>query len=463
MKMSLVMTKSSHDINLLINKISRFDNCFYNKINFSSNYISSRKMDYRQVHSHSHSIGSISFPPPPPLISSSNLQQYQHRMLNQGKTPHYYSHSNDANTSVIYSPYISRPYSSYPTNKPIVNIGTPTNGPISTSPINIQNQINNNNIEKNRNLMNNSSSFQQPQSQQQPKKKTLQTLAKMYKNGVKIAMITAYDYPSALAADISDIDMVLVGDSLAMVALGHDNTTEITLDEMIHHCKAVARGCKRGFIVGDLPFGSYSNKTQAVESSIRMIKEGRVEAIKIEGCNPEIVKEITSQGIPVVGHLGLTPQTATALGGYKVQGRTIQKSVQILKDALALEEAGCFCIVLEAIPPEVAELLTKYLTIPTIGIGAGPNCSGQVLVQLDALGFNDSPPKFCKQYAYLMHESIRGLSNYVSEVKNHQFPTLGLHTYVLDKSVSQDLSKLSTSFEEVVRERDNKHGNNKYN
>jgi 3-methyl-2-oxobutanoate hydroxymethyltransferase len=224
------------------------------------------------------------------------------------------------------------------------------------------------------------------------KKVTLQTIQNLYKSNTPITVLTAHDYPSGVFIEKSGIDICLVGDSLAMVALGYDTTTKITLEEMMHHSRAVARGSKNAFLVGDLPFGTYeTSPTQALESSIRFIREGNVEAVKLEGgveMAPTIQK-ITSVGIPVLGHVGLTPQRATSLGGFKVQGNTVEKAQKLLEDALALQEAGCFAIVLEAVPEIVATYITQKLKIPTIGIGAGNGCSGQVLVQLDALGVYD--------------------------------------------------------------------------
>ncbi|KAJ3298163.1 hypothetical protein HK104_011084 [Borealophlyctis nickersoniae] len=269
------------------------------------------------------------------------------------------------------------------------------------------------------------------------KKVTLHTLRKLYEKNEPIAVMTAHDYPSGVFVERSGIDLCLVGDSLAMVALGYESTNQISLDEMIHHSRAVARGCKTPFIVADLPFGTYErNPEQALDSAIRFIREGNVEAVKLEGGveMTDTIKKITSVGIPVLGHIGLTPQRQTALGGFRVQGKTADKAGLLLEDALALQSAGCFAIVLEAIPEPVATFITQQLNIPTIGIGAGPGCSGQVLVQLDALGVYDKlTPKFCKVYADVGKMSIAGLENYVKDVKARTFPASGANTYQMEK------------------------------
>ncbi|KAJ3412116.1 hypothetical protein HDV05_001210 [Chytridiales sp. JEL 0842] len=269
------------------------------------------------------------------------------------------------------------------------------------------------------------------------KKVTLQTIQSLYKAQTPLTVLTAHDYPSAVFVEKSGIDICLVGDSLAMVALGYDSTTKITLDEMMHHSRAVARGTRSSFLVGDLPFGTYeTSPTQALESSIRFIREGNVEAVKLEGgveMAPTILR-ITQVGIPVLGHIGLTPQRATSLGGFKVQGRTVEKAEKLLEDAVALQEAGCFAIVLEAVPEVVASYITKKLRVPTIGIGAGNGCSGQVLVQNDALGIYDKfLPKFCKLYGNLHNPIVTSLSKYVEEVRSRKFPETKTHTFSMEK------------------------------
>jgi 3-methyl-2-oxobutanoate hydroxymethyltransferase len=272
-----------------------------------------------------------------------------------------------------------------------------------------------------------------PANHSQRKKTTVDTIKKLYKNQVPITMMTAHDYPSGHFTDVAGMDMTLIGDSLAMVALGYDSTLQITLDEMMHHSRAVARGAKTPFLVGDMPFGSYESDSElAVRNSVRYLKEGSVEAVKLEGGEEmaSTIHRITSVGIPVLGHIGLTPQRVASLGGFKAQGRTVQRAKQLLKDATALEQAGCFAIVLEAIPEPVADLITKSVNIPTIGIGSGPVCSGQVLVQLDILGVYDKlAPKFSKIYSNVGKYSIEALKQYGEEVRQRAFPVSGTHTY----------------------------------
>ncbi|KAJ3214897.1 hypothetical protein HDU67_001099 [Dinochytrium kinnereticum] len=267
------------------------------------------------------------------------------------------------------------------------------------------------------------------------KKVTLQTFQKLYRSGEPITVMTAHDYPSGVFVDKGGIEMCLVGDSLAMVALGYDSTNRITLNEMIHHSKAVARGCKHPFIVGDLPFGTYeTSPEQALNSSIRFMREGMVEAVKLEGGveMASTIERITKVGIPVLGHIGLTPQRSSSLGGFKVQGKSVEKAKRLLEDAKALQDAGCFAIVLEAVPAPVAGYITKKIGVPTIGIGAGNGCSGQVLVQLDMLGmFDKFLPKFCKLFANLDPAIVSAMSAYREEVKARTFPAPE-HTYKME-------------------------------
>ncbi|KAI3659507.1 hypothetical protein MP638_003327 [Amoeboaphelidium occidentale] len=258
----------------------------------------------------------------------------------------------------------------------------------------------------------------------------------MYRNDVKIAMVTAHDYPSAVLCEKANVDIVLVGDSLGMVALGYDSTVPVTMDEMIHHCKAVARGSKTPFIVGDMPFGSYQvSKEKAIENAIRFVQEGKVEAVKLEGGAKmaDKIRGIVDAGILVMGHIGLTPQSQVMLGGFRVQGKTADNALKLVEEAKILQDAGCFSIVLEAMPEPVATYITEQLDIPTIGIGAGPNCSGQVLVQQDMLGmFDKFVPKFCKLYANLNDQVTSAISEYVKEVKSVSFPQKQ-HTYEMDE------------------------------
>jgi 3-methyl-2-oxobutanoate hydroxymethyltransferase len=259
-------------------------------------------------------------------------------------------------------------------------------------------------------------------------------------NGQKISMLTAYDYPGASLVDEAGVDLILVGDSLAMTVLGHPNTVSVTVDEMLHHCKAVARGAKRAFLVGDMPFMSYQvSRKKAIRNAGRFIKEAGMDAIKLEG-GAEVVETVWAigqAGIPVMGHLGLTPQTATKLGGYKVQGKTAEAAKQLRDDALALQAAGCFAIVLEAVPAPVAELISRELTIPTIGIGAGPHCDGQVLVFHDLVGlFDRFVPKFVKQYAHLRQPMLEAFQAYKAEVEAGTFPTAE-HSFNIDEAELQ--------------------------
>ncbi|KAA8565583.1 hypothetical protein EYC84_009435 [Monilinia fructicola] len=228
------------------------------------------------------------------------------------------------------------------------------------------------------------------------KKVTMNTLRSMYTKGEPIAVMTAHDFPSGHVADVAGMDMVLVGDSLAMVALGMEDTSEVIMEEMLMHCRSVSRAAKAAFTVGDLPMGSYEiAPEQALESAFRFIKEGRMQGIKLEGGveMASTIKKITTAGIPVLAHVGLTPQRQNSLGGFRVQGKTCAGALKVLEDALAVQEAGAFATVVEAVPQEVASLITEKLSIPTIGIGAGNGCSGQVLVQVDMTG-NFPPGRF---------------------------------------------------------------------
>ncbi len=248
----------------------------------------------------------------------------------------------------------------------------------------------------------------------------------------RISMVTAYDYTMACLVEAADVDMILVGDSLGMVVQGLTNTIPVTLDEICYHGRAVTRAVSRAHVVGDMPFLSYQvSPIQAVESAGKMLKEGSFESVKLEGGEAfaEHVHRIVRAGIPVVGHVGLTPQSVHALGGFKVQGRSDDGAEQIVRDARALEAAGAFCIVLEAIPPDVAARVTSEVSVPTIGIGAGNACDGQVLVCTDLLGLSRGPsPKFAKRYAELGDAAIEAFKAYVSEVKSGEFPDAA-HAY----------------------------------
>lgn len=257
--------------------------------------------------------------------------------------------------------------------------------------------------------------------------KTVNTFQRLKDNNEKIAMLTAYDYSTAQALDKAEIDGILVGDSLAMVALGYENTYNITIDEMLVFVKAVARGAKNSFIIGDMPFMSYNlSIEQGLENASKMIKAG-ASGVKIEGCNEHIlslVKRCVESGIPVLGHLGFTPQLMNTIGGYKIQGKTADKIETILQSAKKLQEAGCFAIVLELMPADSAKYITENLNIPTIGIGAGKDCSGQIVVTDDILGkFTDFTPKFVKKYANLNEIVLTSVETYIKEVKDEVFPS----------------------------------------
>jgi 3-methyl-2-oxobutanoate hydroxymethyltransferase len=264
------------------------------------------------------------------------------------------------------------------------------------------------------------------------KKVTIFDLQKKKRQSRPITMITAYDYSSALLADRAEIEVILVGDSLAMVMLGLDNTLPMTMDQMVYHCSAVARGASSAFLVGDMPFLSYQADTaEAIRNAGRFLKEGAMDGVKLEGGGEiiPVAKAIVDAGIPVMGHIGLTPQSASKLGGFRVQGKTASDAMRLLDDALALENAGCFSLVLEAVPAGVAEAISTKLEIPTIGIGAGPGCDGQVLVYHDVLGlFDRFTPKFVKQYANVGQSILQALRSYVEDVESGRFPAEE-HTY----------------------------------
>ena len=257
--------------------------------------------------------------------------------------------------------------------------------------------------------------------------KNINDFKKLKNNNEKIAMFTAYDYSTAQVLEKANIDAILVGDSLAMVALGHENTYNITIEEMLIFVKAVARGAKNSFIIGDMPFMSYNlSVEQGLENAGKMISAG-ANAVKLEGCNEHIlslVKRCTESGIPVLAHLGLTPQLLNTLGGYKIQGKTAEQAEYILECAKKLEEAGAFAVVLELVPSESAEYITNNLNIPTIGIGAGVGCSGQIVVTDDILGkFTDFAPKFVKKFANLHDVIYDGVLQYSKDVKDRIFPS----------------------------------------
>jgi 3-methyl-2-oxobutanoate hydroxymethyltransferase len=260
----------------------------------------------------------------------------------------------------------------------------------------------------------------------------LTELADMKRRREPIVMVTAYDYPSGRIADAAGIDVVLVGDSAAMTVLGNDSTVPATMEEMVMLTRAAARGAERPLVVADMPFGSFQvSDEEAVRNGIRFVKEAEADAVKIEGAGPSLsrVVALVGAGIPVMGHIGLTPQSATMLGGFRAQGRTAEKARQLLQDARALEAAGCFAVVLEAVPAEVAARISETLTIPTIGIGSGRGCDGQVLVFHDLLGLYDGKaPRFVKRYADLAAETKTALERYAADVRSGAFPA-DEHTY----------------------------------
>jgi 3-methyl-2-oxobutanoate hydroxymethyltransferase len=274
---------------------------------------------------------------------------------------------------------------------------------------------------------------------------SIPALGEMKKRGENISMLTAYDYPTARLLDEAGVDVLLVGDSLGMVVLGYDSTVHVTLEEMIHHIKAVVRGAQRALVIGDLPFGSYNeDPSQAIRSATRLIKEGGCAAVKLEGGieMAPTVRAVANAGIPVVGHVGLLPQTATKVGGFKVQGRTAEDALALFESGRALEKAGAFMIVIEAVPAPVGMLLSRSLTVPIIGIGAGAGCDGQVLVTPDMLGLQEAlTPRYLKRYAHLASAVEDAVRRYVSEVKAGTFPAEE-HTYSMDP---QEEAKLISS------------------
>ena len=260
-------------------------------------------------------------------------------------------------------------------------------------------------------------------------------------NSNKIVCLTAYDYPTARLVDEAGVDVILVGDSVAMVALGYDSTLPVTLDEMIHHARAVRRGTKHALLVADMPFGSYHADTaESLRNAVRFVKEAGVEAVKVEGGERrlELIARLTEAEIPVMGHIGLTPQSVNALGGYRVQGKTTDSAEQLLRDARAVEAAGAFAVVLEAVPRELAAQITRELRIPTIGIGAGPDCDGQILVVHDILGLTfDQTPKFARKYANVGEVISNAVRSYCDDIRKGNFPS-DSESYHSGKTVKDD-------------------------
>ena len=271
---------------------------------------------------------------------------------------------------------------------------------------------------------------------------TIPELLKKKQQNEPITMLTAYDFPMASQIDEAGVDIILVGDSLAMVVLGYDSTLPVTMEDMLHHSRAVSRAVKRALVIGDMPFMSYQVSTEkAVENAGRFLKEAGCDAVKLEGGKNVVdkIEAIIKAGIPVMGHIGLTPQSATALGGYKVQGKDLNSAKRLIEDAISICNAGVFAIVLECVPDELARIITKKVNVPTIGIGAGPYCDGQVLVTNDLLGLYEKfIPSFVKRYINLAPEIKKALSSYVSEVKERKFPS-EKHSFKASKELIEAL------------------------
>jgi len=275
------------------------------------------------------------------------------------------------------------------------------------------------------------------------KRVSIHNLKAMKKRGEKIAMLTAYDYPTARILDEAGVPIILVGDSLGMVVLGYDSTLPVTMADMIHHTKAVVRGSQRAHVVADMPFMSYqAGPEDALRNAGRLMQEAGAQSVKLEGGKTvaETVRRLVEAGIPVMGHIGLTPQSLHQFGGYKVQGKTPAAAVKLLNDAQALEEAGAYAIVLETIPIALAELISERVSIPTIGIGAGPHCDGQVQVLHDMLGlYPDFVPKHAKQYAQLAEDAGRAVREYMAEVAEGRFPT-EKESFIMDEAALSELT-----------------------
>lgn len=276
------------------------------------------------------------------------------------------------------------------------------------------------------------------------KKITPVDIQTMKNEGRKITMLTAYDYPMALLEDRAGVEIILVGDSLGMTVLGYENTIPVTMDEMLHHTKAVTRGAKYALIIGDMPFMSYNtSESDAIFNAGRFMKEGKADAVKLEGgaSVKEIVRAIVKAGIPVMGHIGLTPQTISTLGGFKVQGKDAQAAQKIIDDAISLEDAGAFSVLVEAIPAPITKRITERLKVPVIGIGAGVHCDGQVLVVHDMLGlFDRFTPKFAKRYVNLSEQMLKAFEAYREEVLKGSFPT-DQHSFHIDEKELEKIKK----------------------
>jgi 3-methyl-2-oxobutanoate hydroxymethyltransferase len=278
------------------------------------------------------------------------------------------------------------------------------------------------------------------------KRVSINDIKAMKKRGEKIAMLTAYDYPTARLLDEAEVPVILVGDSLGMVVLGYDSTLPVTMADMIHHTKAVVRGSQRAHVVGDMPFMSYqAGPEDALRNAGRLMQEAGAQSVKLEGGTTvaETVRRLVEAGIPVMGHIGLTPQSLHQFGGYKVQGKTPAAAVKLLNDAQALDEAGAYAIVLETIPAALAKLITERVSVPTIGIGAGPHCDGQVQVLHDMLGlYPDFVPKHAKQYAQLALDIGRAVREYMTEVAEGRFPT-DKESFTMDEAALSELTRFT--------------------
>ncbi len=289
----------------------------------------------------------------------------------------------------------------------------------------------------------------------QRKKVTTLTFRQKNERGEPITMLTAYDYPTAMAIDKAGIDSILVGDSLGMVVLGYENTLPVTMEEMLHHARAVSRGAKSALLVGDMPFMSYQVSTEeAVRNAGRFLQQAGMDAVKLEGGREraDVVRAIVGTGIPVMGHLGLTPQSVHQLGGFRAQGKTASAAKRLLEDAHILEDAGAFSIVLESVPAQLAEYISKQISIPTIGIGAGAGCDGQVLVTHDLLGlFERFTPKFVKQYANFHTQMSKAFTEYLDDVETKRFPAVE-HTVEMSAEEWEEFERLNV--EALKREED---------
>ena len=276
-------------------------------------------------------------------------------------------------------------------------------------------------------------------------KVTIPSLLKKKENKEKIVAITSYDYPVTKIVEEAGVDLILVGDSLGMVVLGYENTLPVSMDEMIHHTKAVTRARKRALIVGDMPFLSYHlNIEQGLKNAFRFIKEGGADAVKIEGATPkrlELIRALREAEIPVMGHIGLAPQSILNFGEFKVQGKSVEKAQRLIEEAIELEKAGVFSIILECIPKELSKIITEKVKVPTIGIGAGPYCDGQILVFHDLVGYlNGYLPKFVKKYADLHTTILNAVGQYINEVKEEKFPS-DEHSYHMKPDIFKELEQ----------------------